>query len=66
MDFVSDNAGCFRNKTFPANDCVIDFGTFTTYVATEIVCAYPDDVLEAVDPPAIRIARDWRTDVSRS
>ena len=30
MDFVSDNAGCFRNKPFPANGCLIDFCVFTT------------------------------------
>ena len=53
MDFVSDNAGCFRNKPFPVNGCLIDFGGFTTNVATEVICNYPDNVLEAEDPPML-------------
>ena len=61
MDFVSDNAGCFRGRPFPANGCVIEFGTFATYVATELVCEYPAQVLVAEDPPAVCAARGRRT-----
>ena len=57
MAFVSDNAGCFRNKPFPVKGCLIDFGGFTTYVATEVICSYPDVVLEAEDPPMLSAAQ---------
>ena len=60
MDFVCDNAGCFRKRPFPVNGCLIDFGGFTTYVATEVVCSYPDIVLEAEDPPMLCAARGLR------
>ena len=66
MDFVCDNAGCFRNRPFPGNGCLIDFGGFTTYVATEVVCSYPDLVLEAEDPPMLCAAWGLRTDRSPS
>ena len=57
MDFVSDNAGCFWNKPFPVNGCIIDFGGFTTYVAAEVICSYPDVVLDAEDPPMLCATR---------
>ena len=57
MEFVSDNAGCFRGRPFPANGCVIEFGAF----ATEFVCEYPEQVLVAEDPPAVCAARGRRT-----
>ena len=54
------NPGTCRVNT--SSGCLIDFGVFTTYVATEVVCSYPDVVLEAEDPPMLRAARGPRVD----
>src|SRR5664279_826167 len=51
LSFISDNAGCF-----------INFGEHQVYVATEIVCRYPERVHVAADPPAVCAARVRRVD----
>ena len=61
LNFISDNAGCFGSRPFPTNGCLISFGTFVTYVATEVVCKYPEQVLVAEDPPAVCAARGRRS-----
>ena len=53
LNFISDNAGCFGSRPFPTKGCLISFGAFVTYVATEVVCNYPEQVLVAEDPPAV-------------
>ena len=60
LNFVSDHARCVGSRPFPRNGCLINFGEHTVYVATEVVCKYPEQVLEAEDPPAICAARGLR------
>ena len=44
----------------PRNGCLIMFGSFVVYVATEVACRYPERALEAEDPPAICAIRGQR------
>ena len=55
--FISDNTGSFADRPFPTNGCLVMFGSFVTYVTTEVVYKYPAQVLVAADPPAIAAAR---------
>ena len=48
-----DSTGCFRNKPVPRNGCLIMFGSFVVYIATEVARRYPELVLVAEDPPAV-------------
>ena len=52
FSFISDNAGCFANKPFPADGFLMMLGSFVTYVTTEPVREYPAQVLVAEDPPS--------------
>ena len=61
VHFVSDNVGCFAGRLFSTNGCLVIFGSFVTYVATEVVCEYPAQVLVATDPPTIAAAGGWRS-----
>jgi len=61
FNFVSDNAGCFANKPFPADGFLMMLGSFVTYVTTEPVREYPAQVLVAEDPPAFRVAHGRRS-----
>ena len=62
FDFVTDNAGDFGGRAFPAGGSVIGFGSHLVYVAIEIIRGYPEKVLVAADPPAVCAARDQRVD----
>ena len=59
--FISDNAGCFANKPFPADGFLMTLGSFVTYVTTEPVREYPAQVLVAEDPPSFRAALGRRS-----
>ena len=48
-----DNTGCFVDRPVPRNGCLIMFGSFVVYVATEVACRYPEWVLVEEDPPAV-------------
>ncbi|KAK1642782.1 hypothetical protein QYE76_060587 [Lolium multiflorum] len=48
---VSDNAGCFADRPFPAGGSVISFGGFDVYVATVAPPRYPRQVLRCASPP---------------
>ena len=61
LNVISDNAGCFGDRPLPRNGCLIEFGGLTVYVATEIVCRYPERVQVPADPPAVCAARGRRT-----
>ena len=61
FNFISDNAGCFSNKPFPADGFLMTLGSFVTYVATEPVREYPAQVLVAEDPPSFRAALGRRS-----
>ena len=52
FSFISDNAGCFSGKPFPADGFLMTLGSLITYVTTERVSSYPTQVTEAEDPPA--------------
>ena len=54
LDFVSDNAGCFGSAPMPRNGRIVSFGSHRVYVATTHVRRYPEKVLVADDPPAMR------------
>ena len=54
LDFVSDNAGCFGSAPMPRNGRIISFGSHRVYVATTHVRRYPEKILVADDPPAMR------------
>ena len=60
LNFISDNAGCFGDRPLPRNGCLVNFGAFECYVATEVPCRYPEHVLVAADPPAVCAARGRR------
>ena len=60
LNFISDNAGCFGDKPLPRNGCLVTFGDYEVYVATELSCSFPEHVLVAVDPPAVCAARGRR------
>ncbi|KAK1615926.1 hypothetical protein QYE76_021443 [Lolium multiflorum] len=51
LDCVSDNAGCFADRPFPAGGSVISFGGFDVYVATVAPPRYPRRVLRCASPP---------------
>ncbi|KAK1611620.1 hypothetical protein QYE76_035293 [Lolium multiflorum] len=51
LDCVSDNAGCFADRPFPAGGSVISFGGFDVYVATVAPPRYPRQVLRCASPP---------------
>ena len=55
-----DNAGCFGDRPVPRNGCLIKFGSFVVYVATEVACRYPERVLVAEDSPAVCAVRVQR------
>ena len=40
--------------------CLVKFGSFEVYVATELVCKYPKRVLVADDPPTVCAVRGQR------
>ena len=61
-----DNTGCFGDKPVPRNGCLIKFGSFVVYVATEVACRYPERVLVAEDPPAVYAVRGQRLACSAS
>ena len=61
LNVVSDNAGCFGSRPLPRNGCLIEFGSLTIYVATEVPCRFPERVQVAADPPAVCAARGRRT-----
>ena len=61
FNFISDNAGCFANKPFPADGFLMTLGSFVTYVAIEPVREYPAQVLVAEDPPSFRAALGRRS-----
>ena len=60
LNFISNNAGCFGSRPFPRNGCLINFGEHQVYVATEVVCEYPERVHVAADPPAVCAVRGRR------
>jgi hypothetical protein len=57
LDFVTNNAGCFAGRSFPANGKVMKFGDHLVYVALQQVKEYPEKVLEAADPPCVLAAQ---------
>ena len=38
MNVIRDNAGCFGDRPLSQNGCLVKFGSFEVYVATEVVC----------------------------
>ena len=60
LNFISDNAGCFGDRPLPRHGCLVTFGDYEVYVATELSCSFPEHVLVAADPPAVCAARGWR------
>ena len=60
ISVISDNAGCLGDKPLSRNGCLVKFGSFEVYVATEVVCKYPKIVLVADDPPAVCAVRGQR------
>ncbi|KAK1613867.1 hypothetical protein QYE76_019384 [Lolium multiflorum] len=48
---LSDNAGCFADRPFPAGGSVISFGGHDVYVATVAPPRYPRQVLRCASPP---------------
>src|SRR3954466_1333506 len=51
LNFVSDNAGCFRTKPFPRGGRFITFSEHQVYVAVRVESAYPECVVLAPYPP---------------
>ncbi|KAK1608838.1 hypothetical protein QYE76_032511 [Lolium multiflorum] len=51
LDCVSDNAGCFADRPFPAGGNVISFGGFDVYVATVAPPRYPREIVRCASPP---------------
>ncbi|KAK1681506.1 hypothetical protein QYE76_042354 [Lolium multiflorum] len=51
LDCVSDNAGCFADRPFPAGGKVISFGGFDVYDATVAPPRYPRQILRCASPP---------------
>ena len=60
LNFISDNAGCFGDRPLPRNGCLVTFGAYDVYVATEVSCSFPEHVLIAADPPVVCAARGRR------
>ncbi|KAK1683164.1 hypothetical protein QYE76_044012 [Lolium multiflorum] len=44
LDCISDNAGCFADRPFPAGGNIISFGGFDVYVATVAPPCYPREI----------------------
>lgn len=61
FSIVIDTTGCFSSKPLPTNGCLIRFGALDVYVATEIACSYPEQVLVAKDPPSVCAVRGQRS-----
>lgn len=61
VSVIIDTAGCFGSKPLPTDGCLIRFGALDVYVATEIICKFPEPVLEAEDPPSVCAARGRRS-----
>jgi hypothetical protein len=53
LDFVSDNTDNFGKQAFPKNGRFIHFVEHWIYVATPLVCKFPDMVQVAADPTAV-------------
>ncbi|KAK1670608.1 hypothetical protein QYE76_058767 [Lolium multiflorum] len=51
LDRISDNAGCFADRPFPAGGNIISFGGFDVYVATVAPPRYPREILRCASPP---------------
>jgi hypothetical protein len=51
LDCVSDNAGCFADRPFPAGGSVISFGEHDVYVATVAPSRYPWQIHCWTSPP---------------
>ncbi|XP_051178949.1 uncharacterized protein [Lolium perenne] len=51
LDYVSDNAGCFADRPFPAGGSIISFGGHDVYVAIVAPPRYPRQVLRCASPP---------------
>ncbi|KAK1644429.1 hypothetical protein QYE76_062234 [Lolium multiflorum] len=51
LDCISDNAGCFADRPFPAGGNVISFGGFDVYVATVAPPRYPREIVRCASPP---------------
>ncbi|KAK1626781.1 hypothetical protein QYE76_001096 [Lolium multiflorum] len=51
LDCVSDNAGCFADRPFPAGGSIISFGGHDVYIATVAPPRYPRQVLRCASPP---------------
>ena len=51
LNCVSDNAGCFADRPFPAGGSIICFGDHDVYVATVAPPRYPRQVLRCASPP---------------
>jgi hypothetical protein len=51
LDCVSDNAGCFVDRPFPAGGSIIAFGGHDVYVTTVASPRYPRQVLRCASPP---------------
>ncbi|KAK1649207.1 hypothetical protein QYE76_067012 [Lolium multiflorum] len=51
LDCVSDNAGCFADRPFPAGGSIITFGGHDVYVATVAPPRYPHQILCCASPP---------------
>jgi len=56
LNFVSDNAGYFGTRPLPRGSRFISFGEHQVYVALRVKHAYPDRVIVATDPLAVRAA----------
>jgi len=51
--FISDNAGCFGGRPLPCNGSFLRFGSFSTYVVTEVVREYQAQVLVEDETPLL-------------
>ncbi|KAK1677037.1 hypothetical protein QYE76_037885 [Lolium multiflorum] len=51
LDCVSDNAGRFADRPFPAGGSIISFGQHDVYVAAIAPPRYPQQVLRCASPP---------------
>jgi hypothetical protein len=56
LNFVSDNAGYFGTRPLPRGSRFISFGEHQVYVALCVKRAYPERVIVATDPLAVRAA----------
>jgi hypothetical protein len=56
LSFISDNVECLGGRPFPRDGQIMTFGSHEVYVGTESVCKYPEQVVEAADPPSHMLA----------